>query len=210
MASASCASKVCVRAAHTALPGFSSTAPGRLATPQRLLSLGGLDRARPTVRLRFNVFGSHAQADKTHPAKADLVTVASAWPSVASRGFLSGNTLEEGAALSAPALVLHRTRDRVIRVEHGRLPCSTYPGGPTITTFLVRQQLERFRGREIDTAGDGFLATFDGLARAVRCARAISEAVKGLNIRIRVGFHTGEAQRNCPSYWRSGHVASRT
>jgi len=43
---------------------------------------------------------------------------------------------------------------------------------------LVREQLGRFRGREIDTAGDGFLAAFDGPARAVRCAQAIAEAVK--------------------------------
>jgi class 3 adenylate cyclase len=60
--------------------------------------------------------------------------------------------------------------------------------------FLVRQQLERHRGREIDTAGDGFLATFDGPARAVRCARAIADAVKSLNIQVRAGVHTGECE----------------
>ncbi len=60
--------------------------------------------------------------------------------------------------------------------------------------FLVRQQLERHRGREIDTAGDGFLAVFDGPARAVRCARAISEAVKSLGLRIRAGVHRGECE----------------
>jgi class 3 adenylate cyclase len=59
---------------------------------------------------------------------------------------------------------------------------------------LVRQQLERHRGREIDTAGDGFLATFDGPARAIRCAGAIVDAVHPLGIRIRAGLHTGECE----------------
>jgi class 3 adenylate cyclase len=57
---------------------------------------------------------------------------------------------------------------------------------------LVRQELNRFRGREIDTAGDGFLATFDGPARAVRCAQAIVQAMEAIGIEIRAGIHTGE------------------
>jgi pimeloyl-ACP methyl ester carboxylesterase len=60
--------------------------------------------------------------------------------------------------------------------------------------LLVRQQLQRHRGREIDTAGDGFLAAFDGPARAVRCGRAIADAVKTLGIRVRAGVHTGECE----------------
>jgi len=60
--------------------------------------------------------------------------------------------------------------------------------------FLVRQELERHRGREINTAGDGFLASFDGPARAVRCGRAIIDAAKSLNIQIRAGVHTGECE----------------
>jgi pimeloyl-ACP methyl ester carboxylesterase/class 3 adenylate cyclase len=59
---------------------------------------------------------------------------------------------------------------------------------------LVRRELEHFRGREIDTAGDGFLATFDGPARAVRCACAISKAVRALGLEIRAGLHTGECE----------------
>ena len=59
---------------------------------------------------------------------------------------------------------------------------------------LVRRELARSRGREIDTAGDGFLATFDGPARAILCASAIREAVKGLGIKIRAGLHTGECE----------------
>jgi class 3 adenylate cyclase len=59
---------------------------------------------------------------------------------------------------------------------------------------IVRAQLARFRGREVDTAGDGFLATFDGPARAIRCARAIVQSVGELGIAIRAGLHTGECE----------------
>jgi class 3 adenylate cyclase len=59
---------------------------------------------------------------------------------------------------------------------------------------LVRGELIKFRGREIDTAGDGFLATFDGPARAVRCACAIVDGVRGLGIEVRAGVHTGEVE----------------
>lgn len=58
----------------------------------------------------------------------------------------------------------------------------------------VRALLARYRGREIDTAGDGFFAAFDGPARAVRCAQAAVEAVQPLGIEIRAGLHTGEMQ----------------
>ena len=58
----------------------------------------------------------------------------------------------------------------------------------------IRKELERFRGREIDTAGDGFLATFDGPARAVRCAQAIGSSVRELGIEVRAGCHTGEIE----------------
>ena len=59
---------------------------------------------------------------------------------------------------------------------------------------LVRDQLVRHRGREIDTAGDGFLAAFDGPARAVRCGRAIVDSVRKLGIHVRAGVHTGECE----------------
>ncbi len=58
----------------------------------------------------------------------------------------------------------------------------------------VREQLAKFRGREIDTAGDGFLAAFDGPARAVRTAAAIADGVKTLGLDIRAGLHTGECE----------------
>lgn len=59
---------------------------------------------------------------------------------------------------------------------------------------LVRQQLARFRGREVDTAGDGFFASFDGPARAIRCATAIGEQVRSLGLEVRAGLHTGECE----------------
>ena len=59
---------------------------------------------------------------------------------------------------------------------------------------VVRRQLERFRGREVNTIGDGFVATFDGPGRAVQCACAIRDAVKALEIEVRVGLHTGEIE----------------
>jgi class 3 adenylate cyclase len=58
----------------------------------------------------------------------------------------------------------------------------------------VRALLGRFRGLEIDTAGDGFFATFDGPARGVRCAQEIGGAVRDLGLEIRAGVHTGEVE----------------
>lgn len=59
---------------------------------------------------------------------------------------------------------------------------------------VVRRQLSRHRGQEVATTGDGFLATFDGPARAIACAAAMRAAVRGLGLEIRVGLHTGECQ----------------
>lgn len=59
---------------------------------------------------------------------------------------------------------------------------------------VVRAQLARFRGREVNTSGDGFLAMFDGPQRAIRCAMAIRDSVQALGIEIRAGLHTGECE----------------
>lgn len=59
---------------------------------------------------------------------------------------------------------------------------------------IVRQQLSRFRGREVKHTGDGFLATFDGPARGVRCASAIADTMQPLGLEVRGGFHTGEIE----------------
>jgi class 3 adenylate cyclase len=164
-------------------------------------------------------------------------------------------------AIRVPTLVMHRTEDHVIPVQHGRYLAEQIPGaryvelpgddhfwfaGDTDTVLahiqeflvgarpapepdrvlatimftdivgsteravalgdrrwrdaleshnaVVRGALERFRGREVDTAGDGFLATFDGPARAIRCGLAISQATRDLGIDVRVGIHTGEIE----------------
>src|SRR5271168_1159580 len=59
---------------------------------------------------------------------------------------------------------------------------------------VVRSQLNRFRGREVSTSGDSFLAMFDGPQRAIRCAMAIRDAVQSLGIEVRAGLHTGECE----------------
>jgi class 3 adenylate cyclase len=59
---------------------------------------------------------------------------------------------------------------------------------------VVRKELAAFRGREVDTAGDGVLATFDGPARAIRCASSIRQQVQALGLRVRTGLHTGECE----------------
>jgi class 3 adenylate cyclase len=163
--------------------------------------------------------------------------------------------------IRVPTLVLHRTGDMIVPVEHGRYLAAQIPGAkyvelPGAEHFwfdgdseailaevqefitgvrpvpvpdrvlltvlftdivdstrraadlgdrgwrdlleqhhrMVRAALERFRGREIDTAGDGFLAVFDGPARAIRCALAVSAAVRDLGVELRLGVHTGECE----------------
>ena len=59
----------------------------------------------------------------------------------------------------------------------------------------VRRELERFRGVELDTAGDGFLARFDGPVKAIFCARAIVDQMRTLGLELRAGIHTGECER---------------
>jgi pimeloyl-ACP methyl ester carboxylesterase len=60
---------------------------------------------------------------------------------------------------------------------------------------LIRRELGRYDGREIDTAGDGFFASFDGPARAIRCARSITDGVRELGLEVRAGLHTGECEQ---------------
>ncbi len=74
----------------------------------------------------------------------------------------------------------------------------------------VRRQLERFQGREVNTTGDGFLATFDGPARAIRCAVAIRDAVGALGLEVRAGVHTGEVEmRDADISGIAVHLAAR-
>jgi class 3 adenylate cyclase len=59
---------------------------------------------------------------------------------------------------------------------------------------IVERELKRFRGREVKTLGDGYLATFDGPARAIRCGVAIADAVRSLGFEVRIGLHSGEVE----------------
>jgi class 3 adenylate cyclase len=59
---------------------------------------------------------------------------------------------------------------------------------------VVREAIARFQGREVKSTGDGFLATFDGPARAIRCARAVLDSSEALGIHVRAGLHTGECE----------------
>jgi class 3 adenylate cyclase len=74
----------------------------------------------------------------------------------------------------------------------------------------IRTELSRFRGKEIKTTGDGFLACFDGPARAIHCARAITKATKALGIEVRSGLHTGECEvRGDDLAGLAVHIAAR-
>ena len=74
----------------------------------------------------------------------------------------------------------------------------------------VRRELERFRGNEVKALGDGFLATFDGPARAIRCALAINQAVRPLELEVRSGLHTGEVELSVSDVRGIAvHIASR-
>jgi class 3 adenylate cyclase len=75
---------------------------------------------------------------------------------------------------------------------------------------VMRRQLDRFRGTEVKTTGDGFLAMFDGPARAVQCAVAASEAVRPLGLELRAGVHTGECvQRGTDLGGIGVHIGAR-
>jgi class 3 adenylate cyclase len=75
---------------------------------------------------------------------------------------------------------------------------------------VMRRQLDLFRGREVKTTGDGFLAAFDGPARAVQCAVAASEAVRRLGLELRAGVHTGECvQRGADLGGIGVHIGAR-
>jgi class 3 adenylate cyclase len=78
-------------------------------------------------------------------------------------------------------------------------------GSPNVAhDAVVRSQLARFGGREVNPSGDGFLAMFDGPQRAIRCAMSIRDALQALGIEVRVGLHTGEDphrnSRSCAEY----------
>ncbi len=74
----------------------------------------------------------------------------------------------------------------------------------------IRHELSVYRGREIDTAGDGFFAAFDGPARALHCARTIRDSIKELGLSLRIGMHTGECEvRGDDMVGIAVHIAAR-
>ena len=75
----------------------------------------------------------------------------------------------------------------------------------------MREQLERYRGHEVETAGDSFLATFDGPARAIECAQAVMESAASIGLTLRAGLHTGEVEVTTDGLRGIAvHVAART
>ena len=75
---------------------------------------------------------------------------------------------------------------------------------------MVRRQLARFRGTEVKTTGDGFLATFDGPARAIQCGCAMRDGALQIGVEVRVGLHAGEVeQRRLTSAGIAVHIGAR-
>lgn len=119
-------------------------------------------------------------------------------------------------AIRVPTLVLHRSGDMAVSVEAGRYISQQIAGAKYVELpsndhlpmagdrawrqlldrhdTAAREEVARFRGRAVKSLGDGLLATFDGPARAVRCAAAIGERVRPLGIEVRSGLHTGEIE----------------
>ena len=106
----------------------------------------------------------------------------------------------EPLATRAPALEVRKTVSILFCDVVGSTELASRVGDRAWRDLLarhhaaVRHELGRWRGREVDTAGDGFLAAFDGPARAIRCAVSAVEAVRGLGMEIRAGIHTGEVE----------------
>jgi len=192
-----------------------------------------------------------AQFQRLAASPGAIVALMRSWADLDVRHVLS--------AISCPTLVLHRTGDRMVRVEHGRYLGEHIPGAKFVEfpgddhipwcgdadalvdemeefltgvrhayepdrilatvmftdvvestrhaaglgdrrwrelmeshNAMIRRELQRHRGSEVKTIGDGFLATFDGPERAVRCARAITELAPALGMELRAGLHTGQ------------------
>jgi pimeloyl-ACP methyl ester carboxylesterase len=109
--------------------------------------------------------------------------------------------LEEFLTGSRSALVVDRVLSTVVFTD---IVNSTQRAGSTgdrawrdlleAHDNAVRRELSRFRGKEVKTLGDGFMATFDGPARAIHCAGAIRDTLRGLDVPVRIGVHTGEVE----------------
>jgi hypothetical protein len=102
-------------------------------------------------------------------------------------------------AVSAPTLALHRSGDRFTDIvssteQAARMGHRRWSALSDTHDAMVRRALERHRGREIKTIGDGFLATFDATSPAIRAAIEIVQHAKAMGIEVRAGVHTGEVE----------------
>ena len=141
---------------------------------------------------RYIAAASPARSSLKLPGADHTLWVGDAWAAGRDRGVPDRRPKRSGTRSSARDRAVHRHR-RFDRTSGG----ARRPGLEQLVErhhAAVRTELGRFRGREVDTAGDGFLATFDGPARAVRCACASVEAVRELGLEIRAGVHTGEVE----------------
>jgi class 3 adenylate cyclase len=265
---------------------FAATYPARV---RALVCTGGMARSTyaedypwgtPAEALTESIaelilpnWGDGSMVDVSAPSRADDAESRSFYGrlerSTASPGmmvalgqmFLDLDVRDVVPSVRVPALVLHRTRDRLVNVRHGRWLAENLPNARIvefegddhpflyenpdewlgeIQEFLtgaravpvsdrmlatvmftdivdstrtavelgdqrwrevlerhqraVRDDLERFNGREVKSTGDGFLATFDGPARAINCAQAILQSSEPLGISVRAGLHTGECE----------------
>lgn len=156
-----------------------------------------------TFRRRWDLAGNRSHSPSEARATVEALAAADV-----------RHTLER---ITVPTLVLHRWDAVMIPVEHGRyiaehIAGSRYvelPGTDTLHwtgdaaaildeveefVRIVRHQLQRFAGREVNTAGDGFVATFTSPSVAIDCAEAIAAAVRPLGIEVRAGIHAGEVE----------------
>jgi class 3 adenylate cyclase len=145
---------------------------------------------------------AHGQYLADHIPGARLVRLSSAEGDVsATTSDASIDAIAEFVTGERPALEIDRVLTRVLFTDIvGSTERLTAVGDQRWKQVLdrhdsiVRDELRRHHGREVVTTGDGFVATFDGPARAIRCTEAITSAVRGLGIQIRAGLHTGECE----------------
>ena len=109
---------------------------------------------------------------------------------------ISGNSRDFGLPTSPARAVLTMLMTDIVdsTATAARLGDDAWKQRLSEHNRIVRQQLDRFRGREVDTTGDGFLAIFESAGAAVLCALAITEAVRAIGIEVRAGVHTGEME----------------
>jgi class 3 adenylate cyclase len=100
---------------------------------------------------------------------------------------MAWNRIEFWQRFFSPTLSIPQNGPQKWAIDPGVICCSNI-------MLLCERELARFRGREVDRAGDGFLIAFDGPGRAIRCAMSISRQIHSLGVEIRAGLHSGECE----------------